>query len=225
MCLSLTVNNQSGATQTVAVFQVSSPSSGLSLVWQIHTINDNSNYEFTWKTNWGLGWGTTSIPFGTGSLYQSSQLIPQPVQPNQANGNNELLITYANSNFSSTGPTYNQQLQSGVMQIITDTSFTVGDSLNMIVAVYMDDKPILVSQGKPNYQYQFNTNINYYLTVTDYNEGQVMPSLASLNINMIRNIAISTGMSWSSPTKVDFNNQTKATYNLDSILTFKKVSV
>jgi hypothetical protein len=215
---SLTINNQSGAAQNVAVFQVNSPSTGNSLVWLSQLISNQNSYPFSWSIAWGLGWGSTLQPLNVGVTYQSEAL--KTVQPNQASGVNELSITYEDGSFMSTtgSPYYNPNLKQGVMQIITDKTFTVAESCLMSVAVYMDNKPILASQGAPNSQYEFNTDTIYYLTVTDYPEGSVLPAFDQASspgnsVILLNKI--------SQPTRVEFaDGQTETKYNLTDTLDF-----
>jgi rhizosphere induced protein len=209
---SLKIQNQSGAEQRVAVFQVNSLSPAFSLVWLAQKINDRYTYPFTWTTNWGLGWGDTSQPLDIGVIYQSRQSAT--VQPNTANGVNVLPITYSNENFSSGSAYYDNQLQLGVMQIDTDDTFTAQQSLDMSVAVYMDNKPILAEQGEPISHYVYNTNnMSYYLTVTDYQEGAVLPIYSSRLCRKISAI--------SQPTQVQFpEGVSDLQYILDGNLNF-----
>ncbi len=59
MTYSLTINNQSGAVQNVAVFQVNNPSTGIPLVWLGQTISNEGSYTFQWDITWQLGYGST----------------------------------------------------------------------------------------------------------------------------------------------------------------------
>lgn len=209
---SLKINNQSGAAQKVAVFQVENLSSSdlRSLIWLLQKISNGSSYSFAWETNWGLSWGTTSQPLDTGVIYTSGGSVTA-VQPNSVNGLNVLPITY-NGTFTSESSYNNSQLNLGDMQITTDKSFTVQQSLNMSVAVYMDSQPIWAAQGQPNSLYYFNTNTSYYLTVTDYGLGAVIP-YALKTVSVITN-----------PTLVQFpNGVTQLEYNLGSDLEFEIV--
>jgi rhizosphere induced protein len=213
---SLTIINQSGAAQNVAVFQVNSPSTGSPLVWLSQTISYEASHSFTWDITWGLGWGTTSQPLNTGVTYQSG--AQTQVYPNQADGTNELSITYETGSFMSKIAYYNSNLTSGEMLISTDQTFTVAEASNMSVAVYMYGQPILVSQGAPNSQYEFNTDTIYYLTVTDYLKGSVLPFFAQESVLGSREVSL---RKISQPTRVEFAvGQTEAKYNLNVTLDF-----
>lgn len=226
MSYSLKIYNTSGTSQTVAIFQISDPPSGFSLVWQVKSINNNNNYEFKWEKNWGIGWGSTSEPLNTGVFYSSRIVTDTKIDPENQTGTNSLLITYKNDDFLIKNPTHDSNLEPGSMQINTDLTFTVEQSSNMIVAVYMQDKPILIAQGKPNSHYQFNTNTNYYLTVTDYKEGQVLPPLSSISNNLTKGNLLLTPnyitMVVSTPIQVNFDNSTSVEYSLNNSLNFVK---
>ncbi|MBE8994286.1 hypothetical protein [Microcystis aeruginosa] len=231
---SLTIKNLSGADQDVALFQVDDPGSGYPLVWLSQKILSGNNYTFTWCTKWYLGFGSTSEPLKPGVAYVSQNQIE--VKPNDANGSNEIQIQYDDRSFkfSSSSPYNNDKIDNGVMQIITDTSFTVEQSSLMSVALYMNDKPILASQGKPGTQYQFYTNTIYYLTVTDIPEGSVLPSFTPKgsvlpsftpsNSSIMMECAKPTTIAISQPTQVNFPaGQTALTYNLTNVLMFELV--
>lgn len=108
----------------------------------------------------------------------------------------------------------------------SDKSFTVEQSSLMSVAVYMYDKPILASQGRPNSLYQFYTKTIYYLTVTDIPERSVLPFFTPSNSSM-RNFMMlfrlsSPTIEISQPTKVNFSaGQTDLRYNLTNLLVFE----
>lgn len=224
MKYSLTIQNSSGSDQNIALFQVSNPKSGLPLNWLSKKIPNGNNYIFQWDINWGLGYGSTSQPLNVGVSYVSQRIIE--VRPNDASGVNEILISYKDQSFTSSEPYYNDNIDNGFIQIITDTSFTVEDSSLMSVAVYMNDKPILVSQGRPNSQYQFYTNTTYYLTVTDLPENSVLPSFTPsssrmMNLMMMPIVRQPT-VEISKPTEVDFSaGKTDLTYQLTNLLEFQ----
>lgn len=217
---SLNIQNRSGDAQTVAVYQNINPSAGTPLIWLSKTINNKGNYTFSWQDTWELGWGNTPQGLDAGALYTSGG-VPTEIQPNQANGKNELPITYVNQSFESQPAYYNSQLGLGNMLITTNTSFTVSDALQMSVGVYMNKQPILAAQGKPNSQYPFNTNTSYYLTVTEYPVGTAIPSFLQMQMLIV---LIEAG-SISQPQEVKFSSGSyEATYNLNSVLEFKKVN-
>ncbi|MBC1225420.1 hypothetical protein GNF10_35055 [Nostoc sp. UCD121] len=216
---SLTIHNSSGADQNIALFQADALKSGFPLIWLSKKISNDNHHTFDWSIIWGLGYGSTSQPLDVGVSYVSQKMMQ--VRPNDASGVNEIHIKYDDQNFTFSEPYYNDKIESGVMQIITDTSFTVEDSLKMSVAVYMKNKPILVSQGRPNYQYQFYTNTIYYLTVTDIPEGSVLPVFTSSNSSMMKFIS-QPNSAISKPTKVNFSaSKNELRYNLNNLLVFE----
>lgn len=216
---SLTINNNSGAAQNIAVFQVDDTGAGQSLIWLVQTISNSNHSFFTWETNWGLSWGTTSQPLEPGIIYFSGS-APTDIQPDQANGINLLPITYNNGDFKSGKAYHDSTLSLGDMRITTDKTFTVEESLNMSVAVYMSNQPVWAAQGLPNSEYNFNTKTSYYLTVTDYEAGAAIPNDLS-NTFVISNPNASV---ISNPTQVQFpSGITQLTYSLNDILEFEQV--
>jgi len=212
MTYSLTIQNSSEADQNVALFQVDDPESGFPLIWWSQKIPNGNNYTFTWDESWQVGFGSTSQPLKADVSYVSQN--KQEVKPNEASGVNEIKITFEDESFKSSKPYYNDQISNGVIQIITDKSFTVEQALNMSVAVYMYNKPILASQGKPNSQYRFYTNTIYYLTVTDIPEGSVVFQSSTQSNSSMRSVE-------SQPTKVNFSDgNTCLKYKLNNLLVF-----
>lgn len=221
MSYTLRIENQSGATQTVALFQADDPPSGSPLVWLSQIIPSGNTQSFSWEINWSLGFGSTTMPLATGVVYTSQS--ESLVDPKQANGNNKILISYADSSFTIEATYYNSQLDTGVMQITTDKSFTVSGSLDMAVAVYMNNTAILASQLKPNTSYQFTSNVVYYLTVTGYQVGTVLPS--DVQPQIMSFAVVSSANNVSTPTPVSFTpGVTSLTYILNDVLEFVQQS-
>lgn len=221
MTYSVNVTNKSGAPQNVAIFLAdASNNSEFSLVWLLKTINDGGNYLFSWdQTTFGLGWGSTSQPIDVSVQFTSGQ-APTPVFPNTAGGNNVLPVQYQNNDFLSGIPYANSSFHNK-LEITTDTSFTVSDSLTMSVALYMDILPALAMQGAPNTYYYFDiAQISYYLTVTDLTQGVVLPKP---NTQADKNLFVQLTTSMSTPTKIAFEpGAMDLKYVLNDTLVFNK---
>lgn len=188
------------------------------LVMLNHIIDNGNNHTFHWKKVWGLGWGLSPQRIESGVMYRPGGAVTT-VQPNQANGHNEIIISWDRDNFTSSPGYYNRHLKLGDMRIKTDKSFTVKDSYLMSVAVYMFKKPILVMRGQPNTVYLFNTDTSYYLTVTNAKEKTALPYCNTGNSKVY-----GYGLSMSCPTKVYFPiSDNEATYKLTQSLTFEPV--
>lgn len=219
---SVNVTNKSGAPQNVAIFLTdASNNSGFSLVWSLKTINDGGNYSFNWdQTAFGLGWGSSSRPIDVSVQFTAGQ-APTAVFPNTVGGYNVLPILYKNNAFLSGTPYVNSNL-SNKLEITTDTSFTVSNSLTMSVALYMGASPTLAIQGAPNTYYYFDVpQISYYLTVTDLAQGAALPKP---NTQTFDNLVIQLTASMSSPTKITFEpGDTNLEYILSDTLTFNKI--
>jgi hypothetical protein len=169
---SLTVTNNSGAAQNIAIYQqYPDVVGGLPLVWILKNVNDGNKTTFSWSVDWGLNWGTTEdvlapgVKWASGGPYQS-------MEPAVQGGNNAMGITYVNGEFSTNSPAfYSSSVKPGDMLVTTDTSFTVTQAKLMSVAAYMNKLPALAVQGKPNGKYSFHTHPTYWLCTTDSNQG------------------------------------------------------
>ncbi|MEI7210093.1 hypothetical protein WCT90_16445 [Pectobacterium carotovorum] len=223
MTYSVNVTNNSGAQQNIAIFlSDASDNSGFSLVWSLRTINDGGNYSFQWDQNaFGLGWGSSSLPIDASVQFNSGQ-SPTAVYPGVAGGANGLPIQYkSSSGFFSGSPYVNSSLYNK-LEITTDTSFTVQNSLTMSVALYMGASPALVIQGAPNTYYYFDlSQISYYLTVTNLTQGSALPK-PNTNSNLLLKPTERTSIS--NPTKIEFSlGEPSLAYILNETLTFKKI--
>jgi rhizosphere induced protein len=168
---SLQVANKSGASQNIAIYQVyPSLSGGLPLVWIVKNINNENTNTFSWEVDWALNWGTTAQVLKPGVMWESGG-TPRAVEPNKTGGNNKIGVYYTNGDFASTNAYNDSSIQAGSMDVSTDQSFTVEDSLKMSISVYMNGSPTFAMQGKPNGLYQFDTHPTYYLCTTDSKQG------------------------------------------------------
>lgn len=216
MNYSVSVINKSGRQQSVAVFVAdSSDNSGFSLVWWLHLINNNGNAKFEWDENdYGLGWGNTSDPIDIGVQFTSGQ-DPTPVFPNVVDGKNVLPISYNSAGFFS-GEPYLDNKTFGKLEISTDSSFTVSNTLTMSVALYINKLPTIIMQGNPNMSYYFLIHkLSYYLVVTNFKQDTVLPTMGLLS-----SYSAFEG-SMGQPVKIAFGPEVKnLTYTLDSTLNF-----
>nr|WP_294860765.1 hypothetical protein [uncultured Fluviicola sp.] len=170
MNYSISITNQSGASENIAIFQ-SYPNldGGLPLIWAAKNINEGNNNTFSWEIDWALNWGTTPQPLVPGVLWTSGG-TPISVEPDPS-GANYMTVSYSNDDFESAGPFNNSAIPNGSMDVLTDSSFTVGEAANMSISVYMNGTPTFAMQGKPNGTYEFDTHPTYYLCTTDSKVG------------------------------------------------------
>ena len=203
---SLKITNNSGASQNIAIYQ-SHPNAdaGLPLVWVSKAIHNTNHNTFEWDINWQLNWGTSAQKLIPGVMWTSGG-SPVDVNPVSAGGINQIGITYFNDDFSTNSKIHNNAVPQGTVKAVTDTSFTVAESEKMSIAIYMDNKPALAMQGKPNGSYLYHTHPTYYLCVTDVKEGT---AVSSEFVN--------------SPTPVVYQDgQTALSYELTETLTFER---
>ncbi|MCO7262840.1 hypothetical protein [Dickeya zeae] len=216
MTYSVTVTNKSGLQQNVAIYIVdSSDNSNFSLVWLLKPINNNGNAIFSWDENdYGLGWGNTNGQIDIGVAFSQGQ-DPTPVFPNIAGGNNALPIRYNNAGFFS-GEPYSDKNITDKLKISTDSSFTVSDALTMGVALFIYKLPAIIMQGSPNMNYYFMmSKLSYYLVVTDFKQGVVLPTMDSVYNNS------TSAHSMGKPVKIPFGaGAENLAYILDGSLNF-----
>lgn len=206
MSYSLSVTNNSGAAQPIAIYQeYPNLLGGLPLVWFTQTVNNGNEATYTWNINWALNWGTTPQPLAAGVLWTSGGPV-QNMSPNSSSGNNAMGITHSADQFETNPLAYHDgNVGQGQMLVTTDTTFTVPMAELMSVSVYMDGKAAFAVQGKPNGKYLFSTHPTYYICVTQSKES----------------VAISSTFV-SSPTKFVFEpGITSLSFILDDTLQFK----
>lgn len=209
----VTIDNNSGAAQTVAVFMTDA-GGGYPLVWSAREIPDTGSAAFAWSSGaFGLGWGTSAAPLDYGLQYATGQ-APVAVDPLAAQGNNTLPIGY-DGGFTA-GRAYREPGLGNRVNIATDRAFTVGDAALMSVALYLEGLPALAMRGAPNTVYTFDLDrIVYYLTVTNAAAGVALrPAPAPARL-------LSAVVSESVPVRLPFDTGAKQLrYTLDGTLTF-----
>ncbi|MEX3816582.1 hypothetical protein AB3X96_41730 [Paraburkholderia sp. BR13439] len=169
---SISVVNSSGAPAKVAIYQTyPNLKTGLPLVWLLQTINDGNTNTYHWTVDWALNWGTSDQPLTPGVEWCSGGPI-QTMDPTTANGNNAMGVIYSNDQFK-TSPLafHDKKVPNGSMLVMTDTSFTVRESTNMSIAVYMNSLPAFAMPGKPNGKYIFDTHPTYWICTTEEKKG------------------------------------------------------
>jgi len=202
---SISVTNASGAPANVAIYQ-SYPNltTGLPLVWLLQTVNNGNKNTYNWSIDWALNWGTTPQTLAPGVQWSSGGPI-QKMNPTTSGGTNSMGVTYTNSQFQTSPTAFNNpDVESGSMLVTTDTTFTVGQSSAMSLAVYMNSLPAFAMQGKPNGKFKFDTHPTYWICTTEAKQG----------------VAVS-GTYVSSPTQFQFaDGVTSLNYTLNETLAF-----
>ncbi|WP_459175630.1 hypothetical protein [Ewingella americana] len=165
---SISVKNSSGGAANVAIYQTyPNLVTGLPLVWLLQTVNDGNTNSYNWSIDWALNWGTTEQPLAPGVLWSSGGPI-QNMNPTTSGGKNAMGVTFTNGQFQTQPTAYNNpEVASGSMLVKTDSTFTVGQSKAMSVAVYMNSLPAFAMQGKPNGNFMFDTHPTYWICTTD----------------------------------------------------------
>ncbi len=169
---SISVVNKSGAPANVAIYQTyPNLIGGLPLVWLLQTINEGNRNSYNWSIDWALNWGTTEQPLVPGVKWTSGGPM-QNMNPTSSGGKNAMGVSCNNGQFLTSPPAYHHpDVSSGRMLVQTDSSFTVPQSKNMSVAVYMNSLPAFAMQGKPNGNYLFDTHPTYWICTTESKQG------------------------------------------------------
>ncbi|MFY9993450.1 MAG: hypothetical protein WAK61_00445 [Leclercia sp.] len=209
---SVTVTNNSGSHLGVAIFVTNaSPGGVMSLVWQQKIINNNGHYTFTWNpVDFGLGWGSATREYDARIQFTSGE-PPKAVFPDVKGGADSVSVRYLNGSFLSDEPYYANMI-AGQLKITTDRSFDIKDSAKMYLALFINKSPAIITKGKPNSRFDFNSScLSYYLTATDLPPGLSLPDM-DLNTDFI---GIST------PTLIHFTKGNEIlNYTLDPSLSF-----
>lgn len=216
MKYAVTVVNQSGASQKVALlFADPEDSSLFTLVWLRKTINDEGVEVYSWDPSvFGLGWGRTPRPVDNNMLFTEGA-TPVTVNPWTVDADNAISLSWKGGSLCASAPYYDHYLN-GLLAIKTDTSFTVSQSMTLCVALYLSNSPALIMQARPNSLYEFDVSrLSYYLLVTDIMPCTVIPRLQLPSRNKFSNASIS-GI-----TKIEFSpGVTELKYKLSRTLQF-----
>jgi len=203
---SIQVTNKSGKPQNIAIYQTYPDlETGLPLVWISKNINNENLNKFEWETPWALSWGTTEKPIAPGVQFTSNGPIRE-IQPDTKDGKNAMNISYEDNDFKSSEAYNNGTVPKGSMEVQTDTSFSVEDSSQMAISVYMNGKATFAMQGEPNGKYRFDTHPVYWICTTKVQDGTAV-----------------SGTFVSSPTQITFDNgKTDISFELTDTLEFKQ---
>jgi len=216
MSNTITVNNDSGAAQSVVVLVVDPGQPGaFPLVWQSATIQEGVTHMFDCDNNtFGFGWGKTNTPIAPGVRFFSRQI--QAADPvGTAGANNCARLTYCSGGFSIDTPYLDKTVPDGQLVLASDQSFNVCDAKNFCIALSLKNVPVMAQQLAPNTSYYFDPlNILFYLTVSTALVGTAVPAPVQ---NMVC-LAISI----SNPTLVTFlPGTTDLAFKLTSNLAFQ----
>jgi hypothetical protein len=111
---------------------------------------------------------------------------------------------------------YSENKITDKLEVSTDSSFTVSDSLTMGISLFINKLPAIIMQGSPNMTYYFMIpKLSYYLVVTDFKQGVVLPAMDSMHDSN------ASGRSVGKPVKIAFGaGATNLAYTLDGSLNF-----
>jgi hypothetical protein len=123
---------------------------------------------FSWQEVWDLIWMETG-PLAAGIQFSASEVVPASL----AATNNRIVLTYADGifSFAEQGPGPQGVLQIATQMIPPNTAS---------IGIGMAGSPINMVQAAPNLTATFEPRINYWVTVADVVQGELM-DLATLS--------------------------------------------
>jgi hypothetical protein len=159
----LRFHNKSGKTQTFVCYQPPPhDDSGMALAWFAMPIASGVEVNFRWRQSYDLVW------LETGSLTPGVQFTASEVVPATQPTGNRITLTNADGAFSFVGQGAGQPNQFTVACDGTIPQDTVS------VGIGMSGSPIEVVQAAPNMQFMFAPYANYWVTIADVTQGEVL---------------------------------------------------
>ncbi|HEY8333209.1 MAG TPA: hypothetical protein VIQ05_05390 [Tardiphaga sp.] len=158
----LRFHNNSGRTQTFVCYQAPGRDpNGHALAWFAMPIASGVEVNFRWREAYDLAWLETGL-LAPGVQYAASQVVP-------ATAGNSITLTGADGAFSFTG----QKFAGPANELIVSCDGTI--PINTLgVGIGMSGSPIMVIQAMPNITSVFMPLPEYWVTVADVTQGEVM---------------------------------------------------
>jgi hypothetical protein len=158
----LRFHNNSGSTQTFVCFQPPlGATTGLAPAWFAMRVGNGVEVNFSWQEVWDLIWMETG-PLAAGIQFSASEVVPASL-----NNNNRIVLTYTDGIFSFADQGAGQ---AGSLQIATQMIPPNTAS----VGIGMAGSPINMVQAAPYLTTTFEPRINYWVTVADVAQGELM---------------------------------------------------
>jgi hypothetical protein len=163
----LRFHNNSGSTQTFVCFQPPlDATKGLAPAWFAMRVANGVEVNFSWQEVWDLIWMETG-PLAAGIQFSASEVVPASLATN-----NRIVLTYTDGvfSFADQGPGPQGELQIATQMIPPNTAS---------IGIGMAGSPINMVQAASNLITTFQPRINYWVTVADVAQGELM-DLSSL---------------------------------------------
>jgi hypothetical protein len=158
----LRFHNNTGSTQTFVCFQPPlDATKGLAPAWFAMRVANGVEVNFSWQEVWDLIWMETG-PLAAGIQFSASEVVPASLATN-----NRIVLTYTDGvfSFAEQGPGPQGELQIATQMIPPNTAS---------VGIGMAGSPINMVQAAPNLTTTFQPRINYWVTVADVVQGELM---------------------------------------------------
>jgi hypothetical protein len=152
--------NNSGSTQTLVCFQ---PSMGATLApaWFAMPVANGVEVNFTWQQTYDLVWMETG-PLAPGIQFSASEIVPASLT-----NSNHITLTFTDGifSFADQGPGPASELQITTQAIPPNTAS---------IGIGMAGSPINIVQAEAFTTTTFAPAINYWVTVADVAQGELM---------------------------------------------------
>jgi hypothetical protein len=159
----LRFHNNSGKTQTFVCYQPSGDGAkGYALAWFALPIASGVEVNFRWRQTYDLAWLQTGR-LAPGVQYAASQVVP--AMP----AGNRIRLTNADGAFSFTG----QSASEPAKDLMVACDGTIPQE-TVSVGIGMSGSPTQVVQALPNMNFVFTPLVDYWVTVADITQGEVM---------------------------------------------------
>ena len=158
----LRFHNNSGSTQTFVCFQPPlGATTGLAPAWFAMRVANGVEVNFSWQEIYDLIWMETG-PLAAGIQFSASEVVPATLTTN-----NRIVLTYTDGifNFADQGPGPAGELQIATQMIPPNTAS---------IGIGMAGSPINMVQAAPYLTTTFEPRINYWVTVADVVQGELM---------------------------------------------------
>jgi rhizosphere induced protein len=159
----LRFHNNSGSTQTFVCFQpAGDPNKGFAPAWFAMPVANGVEVNFTWQETYDLCWMETG-PLAPGIQFSASEVVPAAL-----GATNRAALTFTDGifSFADQGPGVPPgEFQIAAQGIPPDTAS---------IGIGMAGSPIEIVQATPFVTVTFKPFINYWVTVADVAQGEIM---------------------------------------------------
>ena len=177
------VTNNSIQSTTIILFQKVPNQDwfqGLSLVWNSKRVSPRSKVSFDWTRNYCF------VAANTGPLMPGVEFYPDAEQEADPNGQNNAVTLDSNRGNCQ----FNQDQGRQPGKLYLSTSNSIPPQPQFSAGIGMSNVATVVAQARPNMNYEFSTDVEYWIATGNYVIGQVL----SPNIQNAERFVFPTGI-------------------------------